>query len=392
VLSPVSLNSLHTGHGLRLYHMLYQLAQRHPITLVHWDDHVHPAKPEGVDASMRVVPCVGPTLTRARGLAHVVRAFALRPPYPSSNSMREALERLLSTEAFDAVLAFHPALLALASGVRGIPFVADVLDEPVLGAIRDLRAAGSALEFARLLRFAASAARYERFHCRCASCCVVVSDDEARWLRRIVPRTPVRVVPNGVDHDYFRPTGAGVDLDSMVFTGRMDFPPNVAGVLHFYRRILPQIRGSRPRAHWTIVGANPSAHIQELQADPGVTVTGYVDDVRPYLESAAVVVSPLVTGGGIKNKVLEAWAMARPVVATRLGCAGLYAHDGENLSIANDPREFAIRVVALLDDPGAAQELGRAGRRTVIERYGWDTQASNLEAVLRDAIERYRRP
>jgi sugar transferase (PEP-CTERM/EpsH1 system associated) len=391
VLSPVSLDALRTGHGLRVHHMLKRLAARHRITLVHWDDGGRPTNGAAAEAAMRVVTCVGPTLAPVRGLRRLARALPARDPYPSSIPMRETVERLLATEEFDLVLAFHPALLSVAAAVRRLPAVADFVDEPVLGALRQMRSPGGPLELARLARLAVSAARYERAHCRRVSCCVVVGDDDARWLRRTVPGIRVHVVPNGVNSDYFKPAGIAIEPASLVFTGRMDFGPNIAAALHFHRRILPRIRRSCPQVRWTVVGAEPVARILALGAHPGVTVTGYVEDVRPHLESAAVVVSPLVTGGGIKTKVLEAWAMSRPVVATPLGCAGLRARDGENLRIARHPEAFAVRVLELLQDPGAAAELGRAGRLTVLEHYGWDSQASRLEEILYEALETHRR-
>jgi sugar transferase (PEP-CTERM/EpsH1 system associated) len=391
VLSPVPHDALRTGHGLRVHHMLRHLAARHRITLVHWNDDRDRSGGVREVTGARIVPCQGPSLTNVTGLRRLARAFPVRQPYPSSLPMREAIERLLATEAFDVVLAFHPALLGLAAEVRSVPVVADFVDEPVLGALRQLRAPRGVLGFTRLARFVASAIRYERANCRKVSCCVVVSDADARCLRRIVPDAVVHVVPNGVDPDYFKPLRSAIEPYSLVFTGRMDFPPNVDGALHFHRRILPKIRASCPQVRWTIVGAEPTARIRTLRADPGVMVTGYVEDVRPHLASAAVVVSPLVTGGGIKTKVLEAWAMSRAVVATSLGCTGLRARDGENIRIADRPADFAVRVLELLYDTGAAAELGRMGRITVLEHYGWDAQASCLERILYEAIEMHRR-
>lgn len=389
-LSPVPLGALRTGHGLRVHHMLRRLAVRHRITLVHWSEDRDRSNEAGEVASMRVVPCEGPSLAQASGLRRLARAFSLRHPYPSSIPMRETVRMLVASGGFDVVLAFHPALLDLAAEVRGLPVVADFVDEPVLGALRQLRAAGGGLALARLARFAVAAARYERLHCRNVSTCVVVGEDDARWLRRVVSGAVVRVVPNGVDSDYFRPAGTATEPYLLVFTGRMDFPPNIAAVLHFHRRILPRIRRRCPQVRWAVVGAEPVPEVRSLQADPSVTVTGFVEDVRPHLESAAVVVSPLVTGSGIKTKVLEAWAMSRPVVATPLGCTGLRAHDGENLRIAGHPEEFAARVLELFQDPSEAAELGRAGRLTVLRHYDWDSQANRLEGILYDTLERHR--
>src|SRR5208282_624807 len=146
--------------------------------------------------------------------------------------------------------------------------------------------------------------------------------------RRVMPGVLVRVIANGVDVEYFHPSGLPRMPHEIVFSGNMSFPPNIAACLWFADHVFPRICRALPAAHWTIVGSQPHACIQHLASRPGISVTGWVPDIRPYLEQASVYVSPLVSGGGIKNKILEAWAMQKAVVSTPLGCAGIEAHDG----------------------------------------------------------------
>jgi glycosyltransferase involved in cell wall biosynthesis len=192
------------------------------------------------------------------------------------------------------------------------------------------------------------------------------------------------VLPNGVATDFFQPSERVPEPHSLVFVGNLDSAANVAGVHYFYREILPLIRQACPTVRWYVVGANPPPDVLALAADPCVSVTGFLDDVRPYLERASIVVSPMISGSGIKNKVLEAWAMGKAVVSTPLGCAGLRAVDHTNIAIAMGRRKFAELTITLLHRPDLAATLGRAGRQTVERYYSWDAQAARLEAILWD--------
>lgn len=214
---------------------------------------------------------------------------------------------------------------------------------------------------------AAAVARFARV--------VVVSDaDRQRFADDYRVADPV-VAPNGVDLDQLRPDAPGGPGRDVVFVGCMDWSPNADAMLHYVRDILPRVR-RRGRSRLWIVGRNPSPAVRALAADhPDVTVTGTVPDVRPYLARAAVVVVPLRIGGGTRIKILEAMAMARPVVATTIGAEGLDVVAGRDLELADDPAAFAHRVADLLDVPARRAELGRNGRRLVEARYAWAASA-----------------
>jgi glycosyltransferase involved in cell wall biosynthesis len=173
--------------------------------------------------------------------------------------------------------------------------------------------------------------------------------------------------------------GGACDDPLIVFTGQMDYRPNVDAVTWFARDILPQIRARHPTARFAIVGRAPTPAVQAL-AGEAVTVTGAVDDVRGWLAAADVCVAPLKLARGIQNKVLEAMAMARPVVASAAAAEGI-DHAG-TIRVAADAREFAAQVLALLDAPTDGAELGRAARAQVIRRYGWDARLAPLDALF----------
>ena len=388
VLSPVPIDTLRHGIGLRIHHLLRHLGRAHAITLVNLREG-DGARGATEDFGIRVIECEQSAAPRGAGrpsgvagLRHLIR---LRSPFRDSEAMRRAVQEQFASRRFDVVLAFHPALLHYALLSPDTPVVADLVDEPALGTWRELRLARSSGQALRLVKLIAELVIYERALCPRARACLVVAEGDARSLRRLVPAARVEVLPNGVDLDYFRPAGGAPEPDTLMFSGNMDFPPNVAGVLHFHRHIFPLVKQARPEVRWQIVGANPAPAVAALAADPRVTVTGFVDDVRDYFGRAAVVLSPLVSGGGIKNKVLEAWAMGKAVVATPLGVSGLKVRDGEDAIVTADPREFAAQTVELLRQPERAAALGRAWRQTVCDHYSWGAQAARLEALLRDA-------
>jgi polysaccharide biosynthesis protein PslH len=190
------------------------------------------------------------------------------------------------------------------------------------------------------------------------------------------------VVPNGVDLDYFRPSTAPVDPHTLVFNATLRYRPNVDAAHHLVEEIWPMVVAQRPDARLYIVGQASDAQARRL-GRAGVVVTGEVPDVRPYLERAAVVAVPVRIGGGTRLKVVEALAMGKAIVSTRLGCEGLAVRDTEHLLIADDAHTFADRIVELFDDPAAGQALGSAGRQLAEAKYSWTQATGTLEELYR---------
>ena len=199
-------------------------------------------------------------------------------------------------------------------------------------------------------------------------------------MRRQAPGTPTAVVRNGVDLSYFSPDHADVEPepDRIVFTGLMTYRPNIDAALFLINDILPRLRRLRPEVALTVVGDGRAGDLALLR-QPGVTVTGWVSDVRPYLRSASVVVAPLRIGGGTRLKVVEALAMAMPLVTTTIGCEGLDVRHGEHLLVADDADQFARDVAGLLADPDRGRILGAAGRAVATASYSWDGAVQELE-------------
>jgi sugar transferase (PEP-CTERM/EpsH1 system associated) len=212
---------------------------------------------------------------------------------------------------------------------------------------------------------------------------IAMSVADKAALRHICPTAPITVVPNGVDfavYHQFARTGISYDL---IFTGKMDFRPNIDAALWFGQQVLPLIQQKRPGVTFAIVGQRPHPRLNVLRAIPGVTITGYVADIRPYIAGAMVYVAPLRVGGGTRLKLMEAMAMGKAIVSTSRGAEGFPVANGQELILADDPGSFAQAVLHLLDNPQRRSELGQAGRTLVQASYDWGVLVPRLEEVYR---------
>jgi hypothetical protein len=211
-------------------------------------------------------------------------------------------------------------------------------------------------------------------------------DEEALLPRRGDPRCAV--VPNGIDLDQWSRSRRSLGRDTIVFTGAMSYGPNVDAAVRLARSILPIVRQSSPAAQLTIVGRDPTSQVVALGSLPGVTVTGFVDDVRPYLEAASVFAAPLRFGAGIQNKVLEAMSMEVPVVASGVAADGLRTADGATppIVVAETDEAVAAAVVVALGRAAADPTPDQAARDYVAHHFSWQRSGQQLAALIEAAI------
>jgi polysaccharide biosynthesis protein PslH len=232
-------------------------------------------------------------------------------------------------------------------------------------------------------------AEFEARVAKRADASLFVSEAEAKLFRKRSGAKNVKALGNGIDTVFYDPAAKFKKLHPVyadpliVFTGQMDYRPNIEAVADFAHNAMPAIRTAHAETSFAIVGRNPTEAVSALSALPGVQVTGAVDDVRTWLAAADVVVAPLRIARGIQNKVLEAMAMARPVVASTAAAEGIDANAGEHFLVAKSVEEEAEMVSALLTDTKERLRLGKAARAHVVAEYGWDKQLAALDRIMK---------
>lgn len=225
--------------------------------------------------------------------------------------------------------------------------------------------------------------RYEGEVCRAVKSVIAVSQEDANAMRSEYGARRVTAIPTGVDIDYFAPPEAAGPAADLVFVGSMDWLPNIYGVQWFVKEILPLIRKVRPACSLVIAGRRPKPEVLRLpEKDPGIRVTGTVEDIRPYLWTSGISVVPLKIGGGTRLKIYEAMAAGIPVVSTTIGAEGLDVRNGEDIHIADSPVDFAARCVELLNDTVAHRRMADTAMEMVRSRYSWEIVSRKFEDLL----------
>jgi len=223
---------------------------------------------------------------------------------------------------------------------------------------------------------------FEKILCPYFNSNIVVSElDKVRLLEN-ASNAKIEVVPNGVDIFYFRSTKINPQKCSIIFSGSLNWYPNENGILWFIEKVWAIIKKEIPNASLTIAGKNPTLKIKEkANKDPSIKVTGFVDDIRPFLDQAEVYICPILDGGGTKIKLLDAMAMGKAIVSTSIGAEGLLIKDGKNILIADNPMEFARQVIKIIKNQKLRRILGLNARKLVEKNYSWGTIANKLNQV-----------
>jgi sugar transferase (PEP-CTERM/EpsH1 system associated) len=377
------------GDKLAAYHAIRYLAQRHSVTVATLADsrqeleHARVLESQGFEVE---VVLRRPLAARARTVKALISGEPLSIAHYYSPELARRVVRRAQKSAYDVAVAFSSSMGQYVPETLGIPLIADFVDMD--SRKWDLYAAAS--RWPRSWIYAAEARRlleYERSLARRAHCTLVRTEVERQDCVRLMLGTRVEVLRNGVDLRYFMPDGIAGSAQQIVFTGMMDYFPNVQAVTYFCEEIFPLVRKAVPAATFVIVGARPTRRVRALRHRQGVTVTGQVADVRPYLRRSIVAVAPLLLARGVQNKVLEAMATGLPVVATPAAFQGTGATEGDGILVGQCPADFAALVVRLIRDPMAASMLGRRGRAFVERDCVWETQLSRLESFLTEAAE-----
>ena len=380
------------GDKIRSYHQLRHLAAHHRVWLGTFID--DPADEPYLPAVQQLcaglhVSRLNPRQARLRSLGGLASQEALSIGFYRDAPLRAWVEQVCSRTRIDAVLVYSSSMIQYVPPQAG-PLVVDFCDvDSAKWADYGQRHAWPLSWVYR--REGRLLADVERAGAARATWSVLATEAEAALFRRVAPESAHRigVLGNGVDAGHFAPdpqraSPYAEDELPLVFMGAMDYWPNIDAVTWFAQQMLPALRARHPQLRFHIVGRNPTPAVQALAADSqgAVSVTGTVPDVRPYVQHAAVVVAPLRLARGIQNKVLEAMAMARPVVAADTCAAAIDATVGVHLLAATEAQDYIQSVLHLLGDRPMAEAMGRNAQQQVQAVYGWGARLADLDRYL----------
>jgi glycosyltransferase involved in cell wall biosynthesis len=354
------------GHALRIGQLLRQLGRCWDVLLV------APAPATGWDSSAWGVASLVPL--RMSG------AWTCLPSQYDWLPLQAEVDRLVTERRPAAALLWSGTeFLAMRAGFP--PAVADRIDCMTLISWRSIHEERRWRTRVRALRDMLEYGRYERRLVRRLTATVVVGEDDARALRRLGGRDTVHVVPNGVTLPTV-PVKREDPTPTVIFSGVMAYPPNIDAVRWFANSVWPLVRARKPLARFVIAGRGPTPEVTALAELPGVEVLGAVPDMTAVLGRAWLAVAPMRSGAGIKNKVLEAWAAGTPVVMTQMAGNGLSLDRDAQQLVTDQPKEFAARIVALLDDPAERWRHGASARSLAADRHSWAAAGAQLSALL----------
>jgi sugar transferase (PEP-CTERM/EpsH1 system associated) len=373
------------GDRIRAFHVLRFLAGRARVHLACLAD-----EPAGDDvrgelgrhcARVAVVPAGGPWRW-ARAAASLACGGTASVAAFRSRALAGVLREWARETRFHAALASASSVAPyLQQAVPGVPAVVDLVDVDS----QKWYDYAAAARGPRAWLYRTEGRRLRRLECRLAArarAVTLVSEAEVELFRRFCPSEEAHAVTNGVDLDYFRPHSPALAEEGCVFVGALDYRPNVDGVCWFVREVWPSVHRRRPGARLRLVGRRPAPEVLTLGRVPGVEVVGQVPDVRPHLAWAAVAVAPLRIARGLQNKVLEALAMRKPVVASPQALAGLRERLDLPALTATSPAEWVGHLDRLLGDEGLRRQLGAAGRRYAEAHHSWGRCLEPLAALL----------
>jgi len=325
--------------------------------------------------------------SRQRHRLHMGAFCETRYLYPEYHrQIGETIRGLVAAESIDLVYVDGLTMTQYIDAGSAVPAVVDLHDSSTMLISRMIKVEPSLKRKLLLSIERFGIAKWERALHRVFALIITNSAVDEGYHRKMAPAAKTLTIGNGVDSAFFKPSGGTVHPERLVFTGVMNYAPNEDAVIYFCDEIFPAVRARHPQAEFWIVGKDPTPKVQALSLHPGVRVTGGVPDMRPYLEGAGVFVCPLRYGAGIKNKILAALAMRKPVVATPVSVDGLDLADDRDVLISGDAAGFVAKIDHLLREPARGQRLAEAGQRLVAQRYSWDSNARLLDEALDHAV------
>lgn len=380
------------GDKIRSHHLLKAMARLAPVHVACFMDDAADAAEEGELAALAASYCLVPR-RKPVALAALEAVATGRPvslPAFASPQIARYVAETLRARPISTLFVFSVQMAQYIPADFAGRVIMDFVD------VDSAKFEAYAAEAHQPLRalYAREARLLSRFEARVArradASLLVTPEEAALFEQRMGAGAPANVLSlgNGIDTGYFAPGARPLDPvmvesgPNIVFTGQMNYPPNVAAVVEFATGAMPAIRAVHPQARFHVVGREPSAAVKALEGRYGTRVHGRVPDVRPWLAGADLVVAPLTIARGVQNKVLEAMAMARPVLVTPAAATGIQATPGEHFAVAEGAGPLAREALALLADSVGAEAMGTAGRRFVVDHCGWDAVLARLPALV----------
>ena len=305
-----------------------------------------------------------------------------------SPSLRQRVRQLLSTQQWDLIFVHCSSVAQYVEHVRDVPKILDFGDMDSQKWLEYANHKPFPLSLGYRLEGTKMLAAEKRL-ARLFDLCTATTRAEWETLEGYRTGVPTDWFPNGVDAEFFSPTDDGYDPDTLSFIGRMDYYPNQECMARFCAQIWPLLKSRRPQLKLLIVGADPSPEMRRLGELPGVTVTGSVPDVRPFVRKSALMVAPLNIARGTQNKILEAMAMGVPVVTSRVAAGGVDAESVTHFLVADTPEEYSGAILRVLDDPAERQRLAIAGRQRMLSNHAWPHSMERLDQIIDRCITNF---
>lgn len=393
-LTPMLPWPANTGGTLRTYYLLRGLAARHTLDLICFHYGAQPALGPLATICANVYPIsLGESYPRARQLRNLLWGQPQAVSYFTTASAQQQVARLLAAP-YDLVIYDEVMMASYLPRPKQRFAPPRLLIRPKIDHQHyNEMAAERPWGITKLLnwREAQRLQRYERRILTHFQRVVVCSPEDRRITRTQSPTIAIEVIPNGADTDYYRPPALpeGSQLahkPTILLLGTMHYYPNIDAVHYFFDDIYPPLRTRYPTLQVLIVGHQPPPAIRALGDQPGVTVTGSVRDIRPYLARSSLLAVPLRLGGGTRLKITEALAAGVPVVSTPIGAQGLVVKHEEHLLLAEEPAAFCAAIQRLLDDPPLGCRLAEAGRKLVESQYSWQTLGQHFANVCEATV------
>lgn len=374
------------GDKLKIYNLARRLSAKHEVHLLTFaqskEDLTYQAHLEKIFTKVHIV-----YLPKWRSALNCVAAAwdsqPLQVLYFRSDEMKQKLAQVLAADSFDAIHVQHLRMSPYLSSNSTIPRILDMPDAFSLYWKRRTHTEANpffkvfgTIEQHRVFKAEKVMSRY--------NLSLVCSQEDIDYLKKRHGIDNIRLLPNGVDLDVFKPKDHDYSHNhTLLFTGNMDYAPNVDAVVFFVHEVLPIIRLRFPAVKFVIAGQRPVKKVQALAAG-NIEVTGFIEDLATVYNSASVVVAPLRFGAGTQNKVLEGMAMGIPVVCSNVGFKGLGITSGEGAIMQTNPKAFAESVIELLDSASLRESVGKKGVEVIRSRFGWDAIANQLEGYFKE--------